>query len=85
MRTAIGGGDDWARELVYDFLTRNLSLRPEEISPASKLDYLGLDSQDVVELAMVLQDEHGVEIKHSGRRILTVRDMIDWVSDCRRG
>ena len=54
---------------------------PENVKPDSRFEALDIDSLDLVELAQVVEDEYGVEIKDSDMdQIATVQDVVDFVA-----
>ena len=54
---------------------------PENVKPDSRFEDLDIDSLDLVELAQVVEDEYGVEIKDSEMdQIATVQDVVDFVT-----
>jgi acyl carrier protein len=55
-----------------------LGAPPEALTPDTSLDALDLDSLDIVELAQIVEDAHGVALRHGDvERVLTVGDTID--------
>ncbi len=54
---------------------------PENVKTDSRFEDLDIDSLDLVELAQVVEDEYGVEIKDSDMdQIATVQDVVDFVA-----
>ena len=49
-------------EQLSAIIGRKFQLSPDQITPASTLNDLGLDSLDVVELALVIDEELGVHL-----------------------
>jgi acyl carrier protein len=50
----------------------------EALTRDTSLDALDLDSLDIVELAQIVEDAHGVALRHGDvERVLTVGDAID--------
>jgi acyl carrier protein len=53
---------------------------PSDITPGATFESLDIDSLDLVELAQVVEDEFGVELKSDDAgRLKTVQDAIDLV------
>lgn len=50
-------------EKVKKVLADHLEMEVEEITEATTLDELGVDSLDAVEIVMELEDEFGIEIE----------------------
>ena len=58
-------------EKLVSYAVKQLELRPEDISPESTFESLGIDSLDVVEMIMDLENELGVELEMENQKILT--------------
>ena len=53
---------------------------PENVKPDSRFEDLDIDSLDLVELAQIVEDEYGVELKGDDvKDVKTVGDVIDLV------
>ncbi|MFL5826591.1 MAG: acyl carrier protein [Thermoleophilaceae bacterium] len=53
---------------------------PSEITPDATFESLEIDSLDLVEIAQVVEDEYGVELKsEDASRLQTVRDAVELV------
>lgn len=67
----------------------NLEMQPEEIAPEEPLygDPLGLDSIDILEIALVVSKQYGVQIKADGEDNLKIfaslRALSSYVSEHR--
>ena len=57
-------------------------VNPEKVSSESHfVNDLGLDSLDVVEIVMALEDEFGIEISdEEAEKVFTVEDAVDFIS-----
>ena len=57
-------------------------VNPEKVSSKSHfVNDLGLDSLDVVEIVMALEDEFGIEVSdEEAERIFTVEDAVEFIS-----
>jgi acyl carrier protein len=54
----------------------------ENITPSAKFEDLEVDSLDLVELAQIVEDEYGVEIKDSDLdKIQTVSDVVELIAE----
>jgi acyl carrier protein len=54
----------------------------ENVKPDSRFEDLDIDSLDLVELAQVVEDEYGVEIKDTDMdQITTVQDVVNFVTE----
>jgi acyl carrier protein len=66
-------------EIVAEQLGRDVG----ELSRESRLDELGADSLDVVEMVMEFEDELGIrgrlDIELASMRLRTLGDVIDWI------
>lgn len=62
---------------VKQILTKRIGMVPDEISADSRLDELGLDSLDFVELAIAAERTFNIEISDEVlREVKTVRDVV---------
>jgi acyl carrier protein len=53
----------------------------ENLSPTARFEDLDVDSLDLVELAQIVEDEYGVEVKDSDLdKVETVSDVVELVS-----
>ncbi|MCD8311630.1 MAG: acyl carrier protein [Firmicutes bacterium] len=68
--------------MVYDAVAETIAERLEcdvsEITRESSFEQLGIDSLDVVDLLMVLEEKIGMEIEPDGK-IKTVGDLVDFI------
>ncbi len=70
-------------EKVKEIIARELMAEDEEITLESNIkDDLGADSLSIVDLAMALEDEFGVEIPDEDlENIKTVGDIVDYLKE----
>ena len=69
-------------ELVVEFVARRAKARVA--GPSDALDDLGLDSLDLVELVMELEEEFDITIpEDQAERMRTIRDIIDFIERLR--
>ncbi len=63
-----------------EMLTEDFGVPEDEISPDATFEALGLDSLDVVELTLVLEEKTGVKLEDEELEdVRTVQDAIDKV------
>lgn len=67
-------------EKVKEIIVTELGLEESEIKEETSFEELGLDSLDVVELLMAIEEEFGVEIKaeDAGK---TISDLVKYIGD----
>jgi acyl carrier protein len=71
---------DRAREYVIGFLAERLERDPATILPTDRLSDLRIDSLDLVEMVMALEDDLRADLpERSLYRMETVQDLIDLV------
>ncbi len=66
-------------EKLVSYAAKQLELNPEEISPDSTFESLGIDSLDIVEMIMDLESELGVELEMEDEKISTFQELADFV------
>lgn len=67
-----------------ELLVSDFSVPAEEISPSATFEALGLDSLDIVELTLALEDRTGVKLGDEDlEQVRTVQDAIDKVEERR--
>jgi acyl carrier protein len=66
---------------VHTIIGEQLEVNTDELVPeANLLDDLGADSLDVVELAMALEDEFGLQVPDEDLEdIRTVQDIVEYI------
>lgn len=68
---------------MYDklvaYAAKQLELDASEITPDSTFESLGIDSLDIVEMVMDLENEMGVELDLEEQKITTFRELADFV------
>ena len=69
-------------EKIKNIIIEQLGVSADEVVPeASFVDDLGVDSLDLVELVMVLEEEFGKEIPdEDAEKIQTVKDAINYIN-----
>ena len=66
-------------EKLVSYAAKQLDLNPEDITPASTFESLGIDSLDIVEMIMDLEAELGVELEMEDQKITTFQELADFV------
>ena len=66
-------------EKLVSYAAKQLELSPEEISPDSTFESLGIDSLDIVEMIMDLEAEPGVELEIEDQKISTIQELADFI------
>ena len=65
------------KEQFIEILIEQLGIDPADITDQSKLNELGADSPDVVEVVMVVEVEFGIDISdEAAESLLTVQDFL---------
>lgn len=65
-------------EKIANYLSEQLDISVEEISPDTTFESLGVDSLDTVEMVMDLEDELGVELELE-EKIATIGELVAFV------
>ena len=66
-------------EKLVSYAAKQLELNPDEISPESTFESLGIDSLDIVEMIMDLESELGVELEIEDQKIATFQELADFI------
>ncbi len=64
---------------LVSYAAKQLELDPEEITPDSTFEALGIDSLDVVEMIMDLESELGVELDLEDQKIATFGQLAEFI------
>ena len=64
---------------LVSYAAKQLDLNPEDITPASTFESLGIDSLDVVEMIMDLETELGIELEMENQKIATFQELADFI------
>lgn len=70
-------------EKVAKVLAQYRDMEVDGISMETKFEDLGLDSLDMVDLVMALEDEFDIEIEVE-KDLLTVRDLVELIDDLKK-
>lgn len=65
-------------EKVKAILVKELSLSEEEVTMTSSFEELGIDSLDLVELVMQIEEEFDITMEES-ESLKTVKDVVDHI------
>ncbi len=66
-------------EKLVNYAAKQLELNPDEITPESTFESLGIDSLDIVEMIMDLESELGIELEMEDQKIATFQELADFV------
>ncbi len=66
-------------EKLVSYAVKQLELSADEITPESTFESLGIDSLDVVEMIMDLENELGVELAMEDQKITTFQELADFI------
>ena len=66
-------------EKLVSYAAKQLELSPDEITPESTFESLGIDSLDIVEMIMDLESDLGVELEIEDQKIATFQELADFI------
>ena len=66
-------------EKLVSYAAKQLELSPDEITPESTFESLGIDSLDIVEMIMDLETELGVELEVEDQKIATFKELAEFI------
>ena len=66
-------------EKLVSYAVKQLELTPEDITPESTFESLGIDSLDIVEMIMDLESDLGVELEIVDQKIATFQELADFI------
>jgi len=69
-------------EKVKAVLVEELTLGEDEITMESNFEELGIDSLDLVELVMKLEEEFDITIEES-EELKTIKDVVEYISSAK--
>lgn len=64
---------------LVSYAAKQLELNPDEITPSSTFESLGIDSLDIVEMIMDLESELGIELEMEDQKITTFQELADFI------
>ena len=66
-------------EKLVSYAAKQLELNPDDITPNSTFESLGIDSLDIVEMIMDLETELGVELEMEDQKISNFQELADFI------
>lgn len=66
-------------EKLVSYAAKQLELDPADITPESTFESLGIDSLDIVEMIMDLENELGVELELEDQKITNFQELADFI------
>ena len=66
-------------EKLVSYAVKQLELTPEDITPESTFESLGIDSLDIVEMIMDLEYDLGVELEIEDQKSATFQELADFI------
>ena len=66
-------------EKLVSYAAKQLDISPDEITPESTFESLGLDSLDIVEMIMDLETELGVELEMEDQKISNFQELANFI------
>ena len=66
-------------EKLVSYAAKQLELDAAEITPDSTFESLGIDSLDIVEMIMDLENELGVELELEDQKITNFQELADFI------
>ena len=66
-------------EKLVSYAAKQLDMNPEDITPDSTFESLGIDSLDIVEMIMDLETELGVELEMEDQNISTFGELAAFI------
>ena len=65
-------------EKIQAYLANQLDISPDDITPETTFESLGIDSLDTVEMVMDLEEELGVDLEME-EKVSTIGELVDFV------
>ena len=65
-------------EKIQAYLANQLDISPDDITPETTFESLGIDSLDTVEMVMDLEEQLGVELELE-EKVATVGELADYI------
>ena len=66
-------------EKLVSYAAKHLDLNPDDITPESTFESLGIDSLDIVEMIMDLESELGVELEMEDQKISNFKELAEFI------
>lgn len=64
-------------DLIVDYISRNSDKAPENLVIESRLDEIGFDSLDMLEMMFELEEKHGIVLPDDAPRPETIGQLVD--------
>ena len=64
---------------LVSYAAKQLDLNPDDITPDSTFESLGIDSLDIVEMIMDLESELGVELEMEDQKISNFKELAEFI------
>ena len=64
---------------LVSYAAKQLDLNPDDITPESTFESLGIDSLDIVEMIMDFESELGIELEMEDQKITNFKELADFV------
>ena len=68
-------------ETVQSILADQFKLSAAQLEPDAKLEELGVDSLDLIDLIFKVEDRFNLKIKDDARKLVTIRDLVDYIDE----
>ena len=66
-------------EKIQSYLANQLDISPDDITPETTFESLGIDSLDTVEMVMDLEEQLGVDLELE-EKLTTVGELVEFVA-----
>ncbi len=66
-------------EKLANYASQTLEMDIDDIKPDSTFESLGIDSLDIVEMVMDLENELGIELDFEDQKITTFQELADFI------
>ncbi len=68
-------------ETVQGMLADEFKLPPARLVPEAKLEELGVDSLNQIDLIFKLEDRFNLKIKDDSRKLVTIQDVVGYIDE----
>ena len=68
-------------ETVQSILAEALKVQPAQLEPEAKLEDLGVDSLDLIDLIFKIEDRFNLNIKDDSRKLVTIKDVVAYIDE----
>ena len=68
-------------ETLQAMLADEFKLTPAQLEPEARLEDLGVDSLNLIELIFKLEDRFNLKINDDGRKLVTIKDVAAYVDE----